>query len=159
MKITIIYDNEVNKGELTAKWGFSCLVEYNEHNILFDTGGDGSILLENMKQLNIDPKQIDIVFISHGHWDHSGGLAEILRLNEKAVLYIPPTVLQLDIKIPPTFIKLAERENLFVVNKAKELYPDVYSTGEQENIEQSLVFNTEKGLVIIAGCAHQGIDK
>ena len=58
-----------------------------------------------------------------------------------------------------SFIKLAERENLIVVNEAKELYPGIYSTGEQKNIEQSLVIKTEKGLVIIAGCAHQGINK
>ena len=117
MRITIIYDNEVYEGQLTAKWGFSCLVEYNGHNLLFDTGGDGSILIENMKKLNIDYKQIDTIFISHGHWDHSGGLAEILRLNEKAILYIPPTVLQLDIKIPPTFIKLGK----YLVDRNKML--------------------------------------
>jgi 7,8-dihydropterin-6-yl-methyl-4-(beta-D-ribofuranosyl)aminobenzene 5'-phosphate synthase len=66
MKITIIYDNEVWKEGLESDWGFSCLVEVeNTPKILFDTGTSGSILLRNMKKLNIDPKSIDEVFISH----------------------------------------------------------------------------------------------
>ncbi len=52
MKITIIYDNEVNKPGLKAGWGFSFLIEIeNTPPILFDTGADGTTLLHNMKEL------------------------------------------------------------------------------------------------------------
>ncbi len=66
MKITIIYDNESYKEDLKSDWGFSCLAEIeNIPGILFDTGASGSILLSNMKNLNIEPNSISKVFISH----------------------------------------------------------------------------------------------
>jgi 7,8-dihydropterin-6-yl-methyl-4-(beta-D-ribofuranosyl)aminobenzene 5'-phosphate synthase len=65
MKITILYDNTVFQSGLKPDWGFSCLVETHNRSILFDTGSNGSILLENMKKLDIDPLSIDEVFISH----------------------------------------------------------------------------------------------
>ena len=55
MKITILYDNTAFRNDLKSDWGFSCLVEAYNKIILFDTGADGSILLENMKKLNIKP--------------------------------------------------------------------------------------------------------
>jgi len=87
VKITIIYDNDAEKG-LEADWGFSCLIE-NEKTILFDTGANGRILLGNMEKLGIKAEDIDEVFISHSHFDHTGGLAEFLGINEKAKIYIP----------------------------------------------------------------------
>jgi metal-dependent hydrolase (beta-lactamase superfamily II) len=74
VKVTIIYDNTAWDKNLKSDWGFSCLVEVFGKNILFDTGAKADILDYNMKQLKIDPLQIDEVFISHSHWDHTGGL-------------------------------------------------------------------------------------
>ena len=48
-------------------------------SILFDTGGDSATLLHNMKELNIDPKDLGIVVISHAHGDHTGGFLEFSR--------------------------------------------------------------------------------
>jgi 7,8-dihydropterin-6-yl-methyl-4-(beta-D-ribofuranosyl)aminobenzene 5'-phosphate synthase len=79
MKITIIYDNTAFSKNLTPDWGFSCLVEAYDRKILFDTGAKGSILFDNMKKLDIDPSEIDMVFISHDHWDHTGGLPDFLK--------------------------------------------------------------------------------
>ena len=82
MKITIIYDNTSFKKNLQADWGFSCLVEEKDSpRILFDTGANGRILLSNMEKLKIDPLSIEEVFISHLHWDHVGGLSELLKTN------------------------------------------------------------------------------
>jgi len=90
MKITLVYDNEVYKKGLKADWGFSCFIEIeNTPKILFDTGANGSILLFNMKKLNIDPKSIEEVFISHAHWDHTGGLSDFLEINKTAKIYVP----------------------------------------------------------------------
>jgi 7,8-dihydropterin-6-yl-methyl-4-(beta-D-ribofuranosyl)aminobenzene 5'-phosphate synthase len=153
MKLTIIYDNEVFVDGLESKWGFSCLIEVAEHKILFDTGGDDTILLNNMRKLRINPEEISDVFISHGHWDHTGGLAGILRLNEDAMLYIPSSALNL--KIPG----LSERGNVVVIKESQRIYDNIYSTGELEKIEQSLIINTPKGLVIVVGCSHPGVGK
>lgn len=143
IEITIIYDNTVWKDRLEADWGFSCLVEVkNTPRILFDTGTNGRILLSNMKKLSIDPTTIDEVFISHAHHDHVGGLPEFLRINETAKVYVPPS-----------FVGPTGREIITVEGPTK-IHEKVFSTGELENIEQSMVVDTEKGLVIIAGCSH-----
>jgi metal-dependent hydrolase (beta-lactamase superfamily II) len=89
MKVTIIYDNEAWQPGLEAAWGFSCLVEANGQRLLFDTGGRGAILLQNLETLNLDPGSISEIFISHGHWDHLGGLAELLGLNRDVRVYLP----------------------------------------------------------------------
>ncbi|MHC1625648.1 MAG: MBL fold metallo-hydrolase, partial [Methermicoccaceae archaeon] len=88
MKITIIYDTEVHTKGLKADWGFSCLVEAYNRKILFDTGASGSLLLENMDGLGIDPAEIDEIFISHPHFDHTGGLTTLLRIKPVKV-YVP----------------------------------------------------------------------
>ncbi len=146
MKTTIIYDNEVAKKNLTADWGFSCLVEVKDTpKILFDTGTDGSILLNNMEKLDIDPLSIKEVFISHAHFDHSGGLSEFLKVNKKAKIYIPPS-----------FSGPEGREVISITAPAK-IHENIFSTGELEGIEQSMAVKTEKGIVLIVGCSHSGV--
>jgi len=145
MKISLIYDNTTAIEGLEADWGFACLIEYEKKRILFDTGAKGEILLGNMSRLEIDPKSIDMIFISHDHWDHTGGLEDFLKLNN-TVLYVPNTC------EPP-----AEAKNAIKVGEAMEISEGIHSTGVLKNIEQSLVFTTPKGLVIIAGCSHPGV--
>jgi len=89
MKITILYDNTVFQSGLKPDWGFSCLEEVHNRTILFDTGSNGSMLLENMKKLDIDPLSIDEVFISHAHFDHVGGLSAFLNENNNVTIYVP----------------------------------------------------------------------
>jgi len=79
--ITIVYDNNRYDSRLTAAWGFSCLARLPQQVILFDTGGDGVILLHNMAKLKIDPGEVDVVVLSHVHGDHVGGLASFLEHN------------------------------------------------------------------------------
>lgn len=148
MKVTIISDNTVHKEELMSEWGFSCLIEVeNLPNILFDTGASGSVLMYNMKKLDINPKDIDSVVISHNHWDHRGGLDEFLKVNSNVKLYLPYT-----------FTNAPEAEEVIRVKDPVELYKNIYSTGELSNIEQSLLVKLDKGLVVIAGCSHPGVE-
>jgi len=136
MKITIVYDNNANPG-LKSGWGFSCLIEAKE-KILFDTGESGENLIYNLKQLNIQPESIAAVVISHNHWDHTGGLKELLRLNNKAKVFYPESF-----------------------SKPTKIFTDIHSTGALGGLikEQSLVVNTEKGNLVITGCAHPGLAK
>jgi 7,8-dihydropterin-6-yl-methyl-4-(beta-D-ribofuranosyl)aminobenzene 5'-phosphate synthase len=89
LSITVSYDNNPYKERLTAAWGFSCVIRGTEKTILFDTGGDGSILLANMEELGINPKEIDLVVLSHIHGDHVGGLSSFLEKNPEVVVYLP----------------------------------------------------------------------
>lgn len=143
MKITIIYDNTVYQKGLQADWGFAALVEVeNAPVILFDTGTNGKILLDNMQKLGINPTSIDEVFISHAHYDHTGGLSEFLNVSNVSKIYVPPSFRGLK---NSGLVKLAE---------ATQLHKNIFSTGELDDIEQSLVVKTDKGIVLIVGCSH-----
>ena len=126
MKITIVCDNEVKQPGLIADWGFSSLIETQDAPpILFDTGTDGSILLHNMSQLKIDPSAIGIVLISHPHWDHSGGLEGLLKVNKDAELYLPQSF--------PT--EGISGRKITVVKEPLQIGNNIFSTGELDGIE------------------------
>jgi len=63
-RLAIVYDNNPYDYRLKSSWGFACLIELKGKTILFDTGGDGEILLYNMRVLNKDPTAIDAVRIA-----------------------------------------------------------------------------------------------
>lgn len=75
MKITIIADNYVDKTSYLAEHGFSCFIETSDYDILFDTG-QGDAFINNLKLLQI--KHADFLVLSHGHYDHTGGLSHHL---------------------------------------------------------------------------------
>jgi 7,8-dihydropterin-6-yl-methyl-4-(beta-D-ribofuranosyl)aminobenzene 5'-phosphate synthase len=154
LKITVIYDNNPYKEGLTASWGFSCNIKGAEKTILFDTGGNSSVLLANMQQLGIDPKEIDIVVLSHVHGDHVGGLDGILKVNPDMTVYYPATFsLRFKDSLIRTGIKAVE------VKDPTRICKGVYSTGVLGSWmkEQALMISTDRGMIVITGCAHPGI--
>lgn len=154
LTIIITYDNNPYDSRLRQAWGFSCVVRSREQTILFDTGGDGSILLSNMSKLGIDPEEIDIIMLSHIHGDHIGGLVSFLQRNKRVTIYTP-------ISFPRSLKEEIRRSGAGVreVDEAEELCANAFTTGELDGgiKEQSLVVKTPRGLVVITGCAHPGI--
>lgn len=154
--ITVTFDNNQYKDGLKTSWGFSCLIKGAVKTILFDTGGDDSILLENMKKLEIDSEEIDLIVLSHIHGDHIGGLGGFLRINPKVYVYLPKS-------FPLSLKRNIEKYGTKVVDVQKpiQICKGIYSTGELGTwiIEQSLIIHTDKGIVVITGCAHPGIVK
>lgn len=152
--MTILYDNNRFDPRLKTGWGFSCLVRTMEKTILFDTGGDGRILLDNMKQLGIEPIEVDAVVLSHVHGDHTGGLAAFLEKNSRVVVYLPGS-------FPVEFKKAVMSLGAVVkeIIEAGEILPGAFTTGEiGDGIrEQALALKTTEGLVVITGCAHPGV--
>jgi len=149
MRITVVYDNEIGSVGLRKGHGFSALIEDGGvPPLLFDTGADGPTLLHNMKELNIDPRDISTIVISHTHDDHTGGLSEILSINEVAELYLPSSFKRAFLGRKVTEVKgpIQIRENIF-------------STGELEGVEQSLALKTAKGVFVLTGCAHSGMER
>ena len=156
LSIKVVYDNNPSKEGLGTSWGFAAVVAGAEKTILFDTGGDGTLLLSNMKKLDIEPNSVDVVVLSHVHPDHTGGLASFLEKNGKVTVYA----------LKAFAAKFAEAvrscgAKMVEVEQPVKICEDVYSTGQVGRLlkEQALVVRTEKGLVVITGCAHPGIVK
>jgi len=154
-ELVILYDNNPYDPRLETSWGFSCLLTLNETTILFDTGGDGSLLLRNMEKLGVDPREIDIIVLSHIHGDHVGGLNKVLEADGDAVVYLPAS-------FPESFkgwVRDLARE-VVEVEGATLICGCAASTGPMRGggvDEEALIINTPKGLVVVTGCAHPGV--
>jgi len=158
MEIKTIFDNVTINKELRKGWGLSFLVG---KKTLFDTGENGFWLLENMRNLNVDADRIEAVVISHDHWDHTGGLWEILKNRKGLKVYACPN-------FSSEFKKKVKELNgeLVESDRVKKIAENIYTTGEIAGEykgkyipEQALVVKTDKGLSVITGCSHPGIVK
>ena len=152
MKLTIVYDNEVYKKDagLKSDWGFSCLIETENENILFDTGAKGKILLNNMEKLGVNPGKISKIVISHEHWDHYGGLKSLAPLVDNVELY------RLGEERP------SENMNIITVVEPREIARRIYTTGRLNGTpvdEQSLVIKGKENWYALAGCSHSGVEE
>jgi 7,8-dihydropterin-6-yl-methyl-4-(beta-D-ribofuranosyl)aminobenzene 5'-phosphate synthase len=152
--ITVLYDNYVFDQACGSDWGFACLISGTEKTILFDTGAKGDLLLGNFDKMKLRPADVDLVVISHNHGDHTGGLLPFLGKNEHTGIYLPAAT-------PEPFVKdaRAHAASVSVVTKPVEICEGVHVLGPlgDKIIEQALVVDTEKGLVIITGCSHPGV--
>ena len=132
-----------------AQFGLSMLVEATSNEttkrILVDTGLSAEPLLHNMQILGIDPKSIDFIFLSHCHYDHTGGLVSFLEKTNKGFTVIAhPSILRPCYTLKPSlrYIGIVDRNcreiieknggNLFLTRDPIELMPGVLSTGEVE---------------------------
>ena len=87
MKVTVLTENTACREDVKAQHGLSLFVETRDQKILFDMGQDDTFL-RNARALNIDLSQVDLAVLSHGHYDHGGGLETFLKVNDKATVYI-----------------------------------------------------------------------
>ncbi len=153
--LTVLYDNIPYDTNVQTDWGFACLAQGPERTVLFDTGGNGATLLRNIRTLGLDPQAVDVVVLSHAHGDHTGGLATFLAENPRVTVYVLATF--------PTAIKETVQRagaTLVEVDGPMAIGTWAYSTGALGTAipEQALVLTTPRGLVVITGCAHPGIE-
>ena len=150
-----VYDNTQVNPELQTGWGIGTVVKTSQETLLFDTGGDSEILLANMEKMKIGPESIDKVMISHIHGDHLGGLKGFLEVNDHVTVYIPSS-------FPRGVKEMITKQGAEVVeiSKPQSISGCLYSTGELVGPpqEQSLLIHTTKGLIVMTGCAHPGIE-
>ncbi len=87
--ITNLYDAFSKDTALTKDFGFSCITKYHGKTILFDAGSNADIFKKNTTQLGIDLSKVDIVVVSHGHFDHLNGIDYLLHVNPNVKIYFP----------------------------------------------------------------------
>ena len=86
MKATVLVDN-ISSASLCGEWGLSIYIEYNDTNILLDTGAS-SLFSKNAKKLDKDIDKVDYAVLSHAHYDHSDGMKTFFENNDKAKFYL-----------------------------------------------------------------------
>ncbi|MFO8077751.1 MAG: MBL fold metallo-hydrolase [Thermoplasmatota archaeon] len=147
MKLTIVYDDRSPKNEaVRSDHGFSCYIETKKDVVLFDTGTSGDILLHNMKLLGKDPQRISKIVISHEHYDHNGGLLTVLDHCGDVTIY--------------RLEDASSKGKTVQVEEPVQICDHIYSTGRlpgSPKDEQSLVFQTKKGVWVLVGCSHSGV--
>ncbi|MDD4957523.1 MAG: MBL fold metallo-hydrolase [Candidatus Omnitrophica bacterium] len=155
MYVKVLCDEKAKRG-LQPSRGFACLLN---NRVLFDTAEDPSMLLDNMKHMMVDPARLDAVVVSHEHWDHTGGLWEILRMNPGIKVYACPSFSN----IFKECVNELGRE-LIMSEGSVQVAENVFTTGEmmgeykeEPMPEQALVVKGDSGVSIITGCAHPGI--
>ena len=87
MRIVVLTENTACREDLSCEHGLSLYIETGGHRILFDMGQSG-LFAENAEKLGIDLRSVDFAVLSHGHYDHGGGLARFLEINRTAPVYV-----------------------------------------------------------------------
>jgi len=143
MKIRCVVDNAVMQGSrLWGEHGLAFAIESPGARLLFDTGGSGSVLLHNLRELEIDPRSFSALALSHAHYDHSGGLPALLEPNPGLTLYAnadllrerfarrdaPAAPVSIGLTISPA--RLGELAELRLSAAPQQIAPGIWTTGE-----------------------------
>ena len=87
MKLYTLMENTTCRDDLVCEHGLSLYIEANGQHILFDAGQTGAFA-DNAEKMGVDLSQVDICILSHGHYDHGGGIKRFLEINDHAKVYV-----------------------------------------------------------------------
>jgi 7,8-dihydropterin-6-yl-methyl-4-(beta-D-ribofuranosyl)aminobenzene 5'-phosphate synthase len=155
MDFKFVCNNRSSLNGFKTGWGFAVVIEGNGNTILFDAGWDGNLLLSNMKLAGVNPESIQKLVLSHQDWDHIGGVNHILDYNSVKKIYVPRSFSK-NLKD-----ELGRYSDLVEVSDPLKICDGIYTTGELgtgSKVEQSLMIGTRKGMVVLTGCAHPGLE-
>jgi len=184
MKITVLMEDTNGMSNVKAEHGLSFYIETKSHNLLVDTGAS-DLTWENAKRLDVDIAKVDTVIISHGHYDHTGGLMEFANRNPIANIYMQQSAggeyfhgnkyIGIDkhiMDLPRLHLiegdyKIDDELHLFSGVTGRLLWPksnlvllekvDGKFVQDYFLHEQYLVICHEEEKILISGCAHNGI--
>ncbi len=136
VEINILVEDTVCKDGFKAEHGLSLLIKYRDKEFLFDTGA-GNVLCHNAEKMEVDLNKLSGVLLSHGHYDHTGGLKSILKVNPNIPVYAHSQVFvkkysQRSDKLVENGMELRNDEivNFVSVNSLQEIEPGMWMTGE-----------------------------
>ena len=184
MKLTVLTENTTHT-ELAAEHGLSLYLEVSGRKILFDMG-QSNIFAHNARRLNIDLSAVDTAVLSHGHYDHGGGIRTFLEWNDHAPVYVSRTAfgahyngtakyigLDLALQTEPRLIPAAEIQplgdglTLYTMYDAPcrhAIQPFGLTVCREgrfvpENFchEQYLLIEEQNRRILVSGCSHRGI--
>jgi 7,8-dihydropterin-6-yl-methyl-4-(beta-D-ribofuranosyl)aminobenzene 5'-phosphate synthase len=145
MKVTVLFENRTISKEYKNKHGLSLYIETSNHKILFDTGTDGTFA-GNAGKLGVRLEDVDIAVISHGHYDHGGGLETFLKLNNKARIYLGESAFDSHVVKLLGLIKVNIGLNKKLANNSRFVFVD-----ELMKIDDELtLFGNVKGSKLVA---------
>lgn len=185
MKITVLVENTSLNKDFRPEHGLSLYIETEHHKILFDMG-QTSLFADNAKKLGIHLEDVDIAILSHGHYDHGGGLRRFLEINQKAPVYLSPYAFEAHFHGPEKYIgldaSLAESQRLICTGDTFSPTPNLtlYSCNHRRKSfelgsfglsvkqkdtflpddfrhEQYLLIEENHKRVLFSGCSHKGI--
>ena len=185
MRITALVENTSVREGIEAEHGLSLFLETGEEKILFDMG-QTDLFWENAKRMGIDLATVTCAVLSHGHYDHGGGLARFLQINSTAPIYLHPRAFEPHFHGPERYIgldpalrgnarfrmavdgmKIGEGLRLFASEGRAMTYP--FSTPELTVVEEGkhvpddfsheiyLMVEEKGNRVLFSGCSHKGI--
>lgn len=183
MKMVTLAENTACREDLAAEHGLSLYIETDSRKILFDAGQSGAFA-QNAEKLGIDLSQVDTAVLSHGHYDHGGGLSRFLEINGSAPVWMNPHTFEPHYNASEKYIGLSEAlEGNDRIRYAREVQPmgrglTLYSaipcprgiqpfglTVREKNAlvpedfrhEQYLLIEETGKRILISGCSHRGI--
>lgn len=185
MRIVTLVENTARFPEMNCEHGLSLYIEFGEYKILFDAGQTG-IFADNAERLGIDLAQVDFAILSHGHYDHGGGMLRFLECNQTAPIYLSTHAFgdyyngtEKYIGLPPELqrsgrlVYTADRSSiapgitLISSSCLEPAYPvESFGLNRKENgcflpddfrHEQYLLLEDQGRRVCISGCSHRGI--
>jgi len=185
MKLITLMENTTGREDLTAEHGLSLYIEACGKKILFDAG-QTEAFAENAEKLGVDLQAVDLAILSHGHYDHSGGMLRFLRCNDRARLYVHKTAFEPHLNSTGAYIgpdqALLETGRVVMNPGTMTLAPGLVLTdfadaprhypldsaglmmaqgrdllSEDFRHEQYLLIREGERCICISGCSHKGI--
>jgi len=170
VRITTLVENTAGSPSLLGEHGLALWIECGERRVLFDTG-QGGVLAGNARKLGVALERADAIVLSHGHYDHTGGLAEVLDGTSRSIGL--PVLGEDDVRSRARELVWTARpteicDGLFVTGQIPRItgFEDVggpFFIDRQCRIadslpdDQALFFASAQGTVVLLGCAHAGV--
>lgn len=183
VRIVTLVENTAKREDLAAEHGLSLYIETGDRKILFDAGQSGAFW-DNAQKLGVDLEKVDIAVLSHGHYDHGGGLSRFLEGNGAATVWVNPHAFEGHYNAGETYIglapeleqnsricfsadgqKLGDGLTLYIaISCPHGIRPFGLTVREKGKLipedfrhEQYLLIEEGQKRILISGCSHRGI--